>query len=84
MQDSVPKYMLKHEDNGTLTDYSVNRRFYVDRHHIVYKAQYMSVELCRVNIIDVIETLCDESICFGSVNLILIYSDNNYLTEHGA
>jgi hypothetical protein len=84
MQHKVPSYMLKAHALGNAAEYKVDKSNYLKYHDVVFKSQDLASIECEAEIIDITTELCDETFCYGSANLVPIYSDNNHLTENGS
>ena len=84
MQDSLPNYMLKAHLSGTAIEYKVKKTQYLIANDVVIRAQNLAAQKCNVQIIDITRALCDNDFCYGTDNLIPLYSDTNHLTETGS
>jgi peptidoglycan/LPS O-acetylase OafA/YrhL len=84
MQHKVPSYMLKAHALGNAAEYKVDKSSYLKYHDVAFRSQDLASIECGAEIIDVTTELCDETFCYGSANLVPIYSDTNHLTENGS
>lgn len=81
---NVPKTMgLSFLLEGESKRVSISLEEYHQRHAFGWKSQDMAAERCGVKILDPLPYLCHDGRCWGDVNGVPIYFDDDHLNERG-
>jgi len=81
---NVPKVMGRALIMGQPKRVSISLDEYHQRHDFVWKAQDMAAKKCGVKILDPLPYLCNDGQCWGDVDGLPIYSDDDHLNERGS
>lgn len=80
---NVPKAMGKYMLLGKNIDVNLARSAYEKRHAFIWKIQDEAAKKCGAVILDPMPHLCDNTHCYGSINGVPLYSDDDHLNEFG-
>ncbi|AHY43812.1 acyltransferase [Stutzerimonas decontaminans] len=81
---NVPTTMGRSHIMGQPTRVSISLDEYHQRHNFVWKAQDMAASQCGVKILDPLPYLCREGRCWGDVDGLPLYYDDDHLSERGS
>ena len=84
MKYHVPKSMGRALMWGHRLDVSISLDAYRKRHAWIWATQDLAAQRCGVKILDPLPYLCDKERCYGAVDGIPIYGDDNHLNMRGA
>ncbi|MBW6454059.1 MAG: hypothetical protein K0A92_09815, partial [Methyloprofundus sp.] len=79
----VPRVMGRAAMLGKVKRVSISLQEYEERHRIAMYAQDQAAERCGVTILDPRPYLCTDGRCWGDVDGVPIYSDDDHLSERG-
>lgn len=79
----VPKAMFRSSSISS-RNVKIMRDEYIQRQTIVYKMQDEAVKRCDATVLDPIPYLCDSEYCYGDINGIPLYFDDDHLSSAGA
>ena len=57
---------------------------YKKRHNFAFKIQEDAVKICGAKILDPTTYLCDKNYCYGDINGIPLYFDDDHLSSYGS
>jgi peptidoglycan/LPS O-acetylase OafA/YrhL len=83
MPTDVPRWLSRRLLLGQEEDISISRETYDDRHSFVWAAQDAAAERCGAYVLDPTDALCDNGQCYGSVDSMPLYYDDDHLSEYG-
>lgn len=85
MEKSVPESMLR---NFILNDHDkqvkITRNEYNHRHTLAFKMQDEAVKKCGAKILNPLPYLCDGEYCYGDIDGIPLYYDDDHLSSYGS
>lgn len=80
---NVPLTMGRAAMLGRELRVSVSLEEYQDRHRVAWEAQNRAAEECGVTLLDPVPYLCSDGRCWGDVDGIPVYYDDDHLSERG-
>jgi hypothetical protein len=80
---NVPKILSHRMIIGISDDIYIQREEYMKRNQWVWDAQNRARDSCGVGIIDPTRYLCNEERCFGSINQVPLYHDDDHIGTSG-
>lgn len=84
-KDNVPKNMFKslvlNKNNSAI---KMTRKNYDERQRKAFKMQDEAVERCGAKVLDPIPYLCNNEYCYGDINGIPLYFDDDHLSNYGS
>ncbi|WP_201529913.1 acyltransferase family protein [Psychrobacter frigidicola] len=85
MKKNVPITMFKSSTlNGSSNPIKITRDEYNQRHNVAFKMQEEAVQRCGAKILDPTPYLCDSEYCYGDIDGIPLYFDDNHLSSYGS
>ncbi|MBE0469109.1 MAG: acyltransferase [Methyloprofundus sp.] len=79
----VPRTMGRAAMVGRVQRVSVSLEEYEERHRVAWEAQNRAAEACGVTLLDPRPYLCSDGRCWGDVDGIPVYYDDDHLSERG-
>lgn len=79
----VPKAMFR-SSNRSLKHVKIMRDEYNQRQAVAFNMQDTAVKRCGATILDPIPFLCDSKYCYGDINGIPLYFDDDHLSSYGS
>lgn len=70
--------------NGVNNPIKITRDEYNQRHSIAFKMQDEAMQRCGAKILDPTPYLCDSQYCYGGIDGIPTYSDDDHLSRYGS
>lgn len=70
--------------NGEIDSINIPIDEYNERHKAAFKMQDEAVQRCGVKILNPSSYLCDDKYCYGDINGIPLYLDDDHLSSYGA
>ena len=83
MIENVAATMFR-ANRGDKKSIQIARDEYNKRHDLAFKIQDNAAEKCGVKILDPIPYLCDNVSCYGDINGIPLYYDDDHLSSYGS
>lgn len=83
MSVDVPKFAARKQLIGQRFEVEVSRDNYEQRHSLVWAAQDLAHNDCKVHILDPLPWLCEDTHCPGLRNGRPLYYDSHHLSEYG-
>jgi hypothetical protein len=83
MEVDVPRVMGRSEMFGLNKRVSISLEEYQERHRVAWEAQNRAAEECGVTLLDPRPYLCSDGRCWGDVDGIPVYYDDDHLSERG-
>ncbi len=80
---NVPRLVDRWQRLGQTIDVSVDRRSYDKRQEFVRETYEAAAIQCDIHLLDPAEYLCSESKCWGSKDGVILYFDDDHLSETG-
>ncbi|MDI1300853.1 MAG: acyltransferase family protein [bacterium] len=80
---NVPTFMGRGLILGTPREVSVSLAEYREREAFAWETQDMAAKRCGVKILDPLPYLCRDGRCWGDINGLPVYSDDDHLNERG-
>ncbi|WP_180191414.1 acyltransferase family protein [Acinetobacter sp. YH01006] len=85
LKDNVPLTMFRSSITlSTPESVKITRKEFSDRQKIAYEMQNEAAQKCGVKILDPTPYLCDQNYCYGDINKIPLYLDDDHLSAYGA
>ncbi len=84
MIENIPSTMFRSIQINNNKSIQINRSEYDQRHSFSFEIQDKSVERCGAKILDPIPYLCDTEKCYGDINGIPLYYDDDHLSDYGS
>ncbi len=70
--------------NGTPTQIKITRNEYDQRQRTAFKMQDDAVQRCDAKVLDPLPYLCDGKYCYGDIDGIPLYYDDDHLSSYGS
>lgn len=83
MTEDVPRIMGRAALRGDSVRVSISLEEYHERHKVAWAAQDRAAAECGVKILDPLPYLCSDGRCWGDVDGLPIYYDDDHLSERG-
>jgi peptidoglycan/LPS O-acetylase OafA/YrhL len=84
MRLNVPRRMARRAAlNDELKDITLDKKRYLERNEFITMLNSETEKNCNVKILDTTKYLCNEKLCFGSLNGRPLYFDGDHLSEFG-
>ena len=70
--------------NGKKDSIKIPIEEYNERHKVAFKMQDAAVQRCGVKILDSISYTCDDEYCYGDIDGVPLYFDDDHLSSYGS
>lgn len=85
VKQHVPNTMFRSLTlNGKKDSIKITLDEYNERHKVAFKMQDEAVQRCGVKILDPIPYSCDDKYCYGDIDGIPLYFDDDHLSSYGS
>lgn len=84
VKQHVPNTMFRSLIFGKETHIKITRDEYNERHTAAFKMQDNAAQRCGAKILDPTPILCDDSYCYGDIDGVPLYFDDDHLSSYGS